>query len=515
MTSLHSDLTGPTNLHEAFHYVQTSDPGAVGAGKYWLDTTGGSPFTLKRRNAGDTNWDVIGASAAGNGLGWINVAADFSAVPDDATDNTTALNNAIAAIIAQGGGTLYFPITGDGNKYQHNSDLSALQTEAARVPIHILFDMGVQLRPSADVLSFNMKQDDSQDFSDIVNTVVFENVWVDAVTPGQATGCRIRDSFGIQFKSCFFTNLKKGVLVESFNSWSEGTMIKGCIFDGNTTGIEFLKTTGQTPAATGSNQSSRIEAFIRTASGGTGIKVGAGATVYGSSLDLNIWPVGNNAIGIDMQGDGNHSIWHGLVDLAGQSGLTGTLALQIGSAAAEIDSWQFDMEFAGDYSGGGGNEEGGAVDNPSSVTWVHGTMPYGTGGGGGGGFGTITSFTPTWSADGSAPSLGNGTLTGRYAISADGKLVWVMVELVAGSTTTFGTGEWRFAKPTGTVAYRAPMTAWAYDSSAPAEYQCGAQIGFGDSGFGCYYGGLGVRSDTPFTWATGDHFGFSGIYPIS
>lgn len=57
---LHSSLTG-TDLHEAFHYVQTSDPGAVGAGKYWLDTTS-APYELKRRNAGNSAWVTVGAS---------------------------------------------------------------------------------------------------------------------------------------------------------------------------------------------------------------------------------------------------------------------------------------------------------------------------------------------------------------------------------------------------------------------------------------------------------------------
>jgi len=61
---LHSSLTG-TDLHEAFHYVQTSDPGAVGAGKYWLDTSS-SPYQLKRRNAGDSAWVTVGSSGGGS-----------------------------------------------------------------------------------------------------------------------------------------------------------------------------------------------------------------------------------------------------------------------------------------------------------------------------------------------------------------------------------------------------------------------------------------------------------------
>ena len=61
----HADLTGD-NLHESFHYVSDTDPGAVGAGKYWLDTTS-APFTLKRRNDTDDGWIEIGGSGGEGG----------------------------------------------------------------------------------------------------------------------------------------------------------------------------------------------------------------------------------------------------------------------------------------------------------------------------------------------------------------------------------------------------------------------------------------------------------------
>ncbi len=43
---------------EPFHYVQATDPGAVGAGKYWLNTSG-SRYALWRRNATDDDWILI------------------------------------------------------------------------------------------------------------------------------------------------------------------------------------------------------------------------------------------------------------------------------------------------------------------------------------------------------------------------------------------------------------------------------------------------------------------------
>lgn len=59
--------------------------------------------------------------------------------------------------------------------------------------------------------------------------------------------------------------------------------------------------------------------------------------------------------------------------------------------------------------------------------------------------GAWTTYTPTWTAASSNPSLGNGTLLGRY--SQIGKTVAFRIFLSIGSTTTQGSGTWRFALP--------------------------------------------------------------------
>src|SRR5687767_10026227 len=57
------------------------------------------------------------------------------------------------------------------------------------------------------------------------------------------------------------------------------------------------------------------------------------------------------------------------------------------------------------------------------------------------------SYTPAWTTSGSAPTLGNGTLTGRYRQPPGTGLVIAEVQFIVGSTSNIGTGEFRFSLP--------------------------------------------------------------------
>lgn len=59
--------------------------------------------------------------------------------------------------------------------------------------------------------------------------------------------------------------------------------------------------------------------------------------------------------------------------------------------------------------------------------------------------GAWTAYTPTWTGGTTNPVIGNGTLTGLYM--QIGKTVFFRMRMVAGNTTTFGSGEYRFALP--------------------------------------------------------------------
>lgn len=55
--AIHKNLTGDEAIHQAA-YIQSSDPGAVGADKLWIDTTTDPP-QLKRRNSSDDGWVTV------------------------------------------------------------------------------------------------------------------------------------------------------------------------------------------------------------------------------------------------------------------------------------------------------------------------------------------------------------------------------------------------------------------------------------------------------------------------
>lgn len=64
--------------------------------------------------------------------------------------------------------------------------------------------------------------------------------------------------------------------------------------------------------------------------------------------------------------------------------------------------------------------------------------------------GTPIAYTPVWTAAGTAPSLGNGTLTGTYIVQ--GRYIEIFCQLIFGTTTTSGTGQWFFNFPINFIA---------------------------------------------------------------
>lgn len=158
---------------------------------------------------------------------------------------------------------------------------------------------------------------------------------------------------------------------------------------------------------------------------------------------------------------------------------------------------------------GGGNRNGRVDEHPSAITRDNllAGFPVGVTG--------WTAYTPTWSAAGTAVSLGDGTVAGAYA--QVGKTVHFWFKFVAGSTSTFGTGLYRWALPvtadTAQVARTGIGTAQINDTGT-ADYAAILRIesttlcsALETSAANQYVGQL-----IPMTWANGDGIYASGTY---
>jgi hypothetical protein len=130
------------------------------------------------------------------------------------------------------------------------------------------------------------------------------------------------------------------------------------------------------------------------------------------------------------------------------------------------------------------------------------------------------SYTPVWTAASVNPAIGNGTMTGQYKVI--GKTCFVRGNIVMGSTTTFGTGEWYVSMPfTASNADAILMTANLLDQGS-AWYNAvlnGARAGFNYKTAIQYQAVGGTANDVnatqPFTWATSDRFIWNGSYEIA
>jgi hypothetical protein len=127
-------------------------------------------------------------------------------------------------------------------------------------------------------------------------------------------------------------------------------------------------------------------------------------------------------------------------------------------------------------------------------------------------FTTVRTFVPTWTGSISNPVIGNGTLAGEFFV-ANG-MCQVTIQMVAGSTTTFGSGAWSFALPVTTRSINSQMgSALALD--AGTLYYVGTVFASGTIMQATFDQTSGqAQSNTPFTWATGDTLQMTVSYPI-
>jgi len=123
-----------------------------------------------------------------------------------------------------------------------------------------------------------------------------------------------------------------------------------------------------------------------------------------------------------------------------------------------------------------------------------------------------STYTPQWTTNGDQPDLGNGTLTGRYTLS--GRLCTVQVELSAGTTTTFGTGQFQISLPIP-ASHRAQGIARIFDSGT-GHFIALAEVNAGSSICVFYTNNSPnlVQHNSPMTWAANDALRFTITYEI-
>ena len=125
---------------------------------------------------------------------------------------------------------------------------------------------------------------------------------------------------------------------------------------------------------------------------------------------------------------------------------------------------------------------------------------------------TWTAYTPTWTAFTTNPTLGDGTIEGRYV--QIGKTVHFTIALTFGSTTTQGAGAWSFTLPvTAANGTQHPLgSARLRDNSAPA-YNMRTAYKTNSTALGlANEAGVNVGSGTPWAWAVNDFVIISGTY---
>lgn len=128
-------------------------------------------------------------------------------------------------------------------------------------------------------------------------------------------------------------------------------------------------------------------------------------------------------------------------------------------------------------------------------------------------------WTPTWAATTTNPTLGNGTLDAAYINT--GKLFVFQLDLTFGSTTTAGSGTYSFTLPvTPASAGRLQFNGVLFDTSASATYPI----------VGLYTGGVislrqfpttagnplaALTHASPVTLATGDVISLGGVFEVA
>lgn len=128
-----------------------------------------------------------------------------------------------------------------------------------------------------------------------------------------------------------------------------------------------------------------------------------------------------------------------------------------------------------------------------------------------------TAYTPTWGSSGSAPALGNGTISGRFM--QFGKLGFYDGVLTTGGTSTYGTGTYTFTLPAGWTAANTANAVVGecrlFDTSATTRYVGVVVLDTTTTiAISTNAAATNVSGTVPFTFATTDIIRWSGVMEL-
>jgi hypothetical protein len=132
--------------------------------------------------------------------------------------------------------------------------------------------------------------------------------------------------------------------------------------------------------------------------------------------------------------------------------------------------------------------------------------------------GKISTYTPVWESSGTAPSLGNGAITGRYVRVGD--LCFFYINVTMGTTTTYGTGVYYLTLPFSMTSsnffgsgYSMPLNdgiAW-YHGYFPST----VVYGLTNKVAMIRDDGTPIQNNSPFTFGTNDQILVWGSYIVA
>lgn len=126
--------------------------------------------------------------------------------------------------------------------------------------------------------------------------------------------------------------------------------------------------------------------------------------------------------------------------------------------------------------------------------------------------GEYTAYTASWTATTSNPALGNGVKVAHYARA--GNMCSYMIQIVPGTTTTFGTGIYKFGLPfnRGNSAYQGIHYAYIVDGGVTTYLGLGSFISESEVVFQTTHDRAFWTNAAPFTFANTDVVYIAGHY---